>query len=76
MINKLELELIGASFADSLHGQTLIERRVGVLNARTEMYEVLRVRVGNSYQRMIPFDAAFNARLDELEPLSSPRGSL
>jgi hypothetical protein len=67
--SKKAAQKLGADLATELHAQTSIELRSGVLAARGVILYNLE------YKTQMAFYAGFDAKMDELEPLSSPRGN-
>jgi hypothetical protein len=65
--SKKAAQKLGADLATELHAQTSIELRSGVLAARGVILDNLE------YKTQMAFYAGFDAKMDELEPLSSPR---
>ena len=66
-ISRPAARTFGSTFATALHECKNVDERSGVLNAKNAFADLL------SQDSHATFAAAFNARLDLLEPLSFPR---
>ncbi len=67
--SKRAAQKLGADLAAELHAQTTIEGRCGVLAAKSVILDQF------DYQSIAAFQEGWDAVLDELEPLSSPRSN-
>jgi hypothetical protein len=65
--SKKAAQKLGADLATELHAQTTTEARGGVLAARSVILDQF------DYLLQSEFMDGFNAKLDELEPLTFPR---
>ena len=66
-IAKKAARKLGADLAAELHSQQDIQARSGVLAAKSVVADQF------DYPMQVEIQEGFNAKLDELEPLSSPR---
>jgi len=66
-MSKAAARTLGSTFATTLHECKNADERGGVLNAKSALTDLL------SRDAHAEFVAAFNTRLDLLEPLSFPR---
>lgn len=69
MISKIDAALLGIKLAERLYEASTPDERGGVLSALSAVMDVAEVRT-NGYVVSSHIKRAFDAKLDELEPMS------